>query len=81
MNNLILLEDEARYRRTRLMQEAEHHRLVQLAVSGHENHAPYQNRALGQLGSWLVTLGQHLQAQDTASVDSTADAAFGYQHP
>ena len=78
MSNHVILENEALYRRTRLMQEAEHHRLLQVAAPGQERPVRSYRRAVWRLGSLLVVLGERLQPQPDCSADCTGEVSFNF---
>ena len=75
MSSQRYIENEGLYRRTKLMKEAEHHRLVQLALSGRERPVRPHSRAAWRLGDLLVILGRRLQAQDSAGADCTGEVS------
>ena len=77
MSNHVLLSDEAQYRRTRLIQDAERYRLIQLATSGRLRVRSY-DRVLGRLGGALIVVGRRLQAHSNPDAGYT-EPAFNFQ--
>lgn len=78
MSNHVILENEAQYRRARLVQDADHHRLVQIALSGREGPVSPRKRAVWRLGSLLVVLGERLQPQPDCSADCAGEVSFNF---